>query len=41
MTKTSVVRLDASRIDDAADVVGRAFFDDPLERYCSRTTARD
>jgi ribosomal protein S18 acetylase RimI-like enzyme len=33
MTTTQVARLDASNIDDAADVVARAFFDDPLERY--------
>ncbi len=33
MTKTQAIRLDESRIDDAADVVARAFFDDPLERY--------
>ena len=33
MTTTQVRRLDESNIDDAADVVARAFFDDPLERY--------
>jgi ribosomal protein S18 acetylase RimI-like enzyme len=33
MTTTQVVRLDESRIDEAAAVLGRAFFDDPLERY--------
>lgn len=33
MTTTPVVRFDESRIDESAAVLGRAFFDDPLERY--------
>lgn len=33
MTTTQVVQLDESRTDEAAAVLGRAFFDDPLERY--------